>query len=186
MKLEIKKRGETPQLKKVLIYGEDGSGKSTFAEKYCKENNLTPICIDIDDTNYTNVDYITINQEGDMKTFTNLKHIIKEIATGEEYDTIIFDGVTSELELLTSKANGLKKYADRSERFYYLLRKLQASGKNLIFIGQIDMKVIYTDEYQSPKPIIKINSIVNEKYRTIKEGNNFRVVCEKDRGKETA
>ena len=34
--LKIRERKSMP--KKVLIYGLDGSGKSTFAEKFCREN----------------------------------------------------------------------------------------------------------------------------------------------------
>ena len=40
------------------------------------------------------------------------------------------------------------------------------SGKNIIWIGQADMEVIYNDDHQSNKQVIKINSIVNEKYHT--------------------
>ena len=49
----MKTRGN--DLKKVLIYGLDGSGKSTFAEQYCNDNNLNAIVIDVDDTNYTDL-----------------------------------------------------------------------------------------------------------------------------------
>ena len=182
MKLEIKQREETPELKKILIYGEDGTGKSTFAKLYCEKHNLKPICIDIDDTNWSGVEYVTINQKGDMSTYTSLKNTITAITNTNEYDTIIYDGTSSSFELLTSTAKGLKKYADRSERFYTLLRQLLTSNKHIIFIGQIDMKVIYNEDCQSPKPIIKLNSLVNEKYLTIREGDKFSIVCEKNRG----
>ena len=43
---------------------------------------------------------------------------------------------------------------------------MMSSRKNLIFIGQADMEVIYNEEFQSNKMVIKINSIVNEKYHT--------------------
>ena len=39
--------------KKVMIYGNDGTGKSTFAETYCNKNGLNRVVIDIDDTNFT-------------------------------------------------------------------------------------------------------------------------------------
>ena len=48
--LKFKVRGKSDK-KKVMIYGNDGTGKSTFAEEYCKQNNLKPIVIDVDDTN---------------------------------------------------------------------------------------------------------------------------------------
>ena len=77
------------------------------------------------------------------------------------------------MELLTSKAKGLKKYGDRNDRFLDILNELQSSGKHLIFIGQIDMEPIHTPDFQSNKLIIKVNSIVNEKYRCYIEKGKF-------------
>lgn len=165
MALRLKNRASEPNLKKVLIYGMDGSGKSTFAEQYCKENGLNPICIDIDDTNYTNVPIVEINLTTDLTTYNSIKETIKEIAKSE-YDTIILDGVTSLLELLTSKAKGMAAYSDRSKRWNDILRALLISRKNLIFVGQIDMELIFTPDSQSSKAVIKVNSMVNEKYYT--------------------
>ena len=167
MTLKLKKRNQDTNLKKVLVYGKDGSGKSTFAEQYCREHGLNPVVIDIDDTNYTNLPILDLDLGSDIKTYNNVKSAILEI-TKTSYDTIILDGVTSLLEMLVSKERGLKKYSDRAERFQDILRSLMASKKNLIFIGQADMEVIYNNEFQSNKMIIKVNSIVNEKYLTLK------------------
>ena len=161
--LKFKTRGVNDK-KKVMIYGNDGTGKSTFAEQYCKDNGLKPIVIDVDDTNYTNLPIVEVDLSTDLKAYKFVKNIVNEISETEEFDTIILDGVTSYLEMLVSKANGLKKYSDRAERFQDVLRCLLRSGKHLIFIGQADMKVIYTEEHQSNKMVIKINSLVNEKY----------------------
>lgn len=166
MVLKFKDRTKEPNLKKVLIYGMDGSGKSTFAEKYCRQNNLNPICIDIDDTNYTNVPIVEVNLTTDLTTYNSIKDTIKEIAKTDDFDTIILDGVTSLLELLTSKAKGMAAYSDRSKRWNDILRALLVSKKNLIFVGQIDMQLIYTPDAQSSKAVIKVNSMVNEKYYT--------------------
>lgn len=162
MALKFKKRGSN-DLKKVMIYGQDGTGKSTFAAQYCKENNLNPVVIDVDDTNYTGLPILDLNFRNDRTTYSEIKESIEDIKNSE-FDTIIYDGVTSSLEMLVSKAKGLKKYSDRAERFQDILRSLQSSGKHLIFIGQADMEVIYNEEFQSSKMVIKINSIVNEKY----------------------
>ena len=166
MALKFKNRQEGPRLKKVLVYGMDGSGKSTFAEQYCKENGLTPVCIDIDDTNYTNVPIVEVNLTTDLTTYNTVKGVIQEITKTDEFDTIILDGVTSLLELLTSKAKGMAAYSDRSKRWNDILRSLLVSGKNIIFVGQIDMELIYTPDAQSSKAVIKVNSMVNEKYYT--------------------
>ena len=165
MALKFKNRATEPNLKKVLIYGMDGSGKSTFAEQYCKENNLNAVVIDIDDTNYTSLPIVEVNLTTDLTTYNSVKDTIKEIGKSE-FDTIVLDGVTSLLELLTSKSKGMSAYSDRSKRWNDILRALLISKKNLIFVGQIDMELIFTPDAQSSKAVIKVNSMVNEKYYT--------------------
>lgn len=179
--LVFKKRGADDK-KKVMIYGNDGTGKSTYAETYCKENGLKAVCIDVDDTNYTSIPLVEIDTRTDVTTFNSILEVIDLITADERFDTIIIDGVTSLVEMLVSKASGLKKYADRSERFTKILRKIQASGKHVIWIGQADMKVIYTEDHQSNKIVIKINSIVNEKYHCyIDNKGKYEVETEKIR-----
>ena len=178
--LTFKTRGVNDK-KKVLIYGNDGTGKSTYAEQYCKDNGLTAVCIDIDDTNFTSIPLVEIDTRTDITTFNSICQVIDLISEDDRFDTIIVDGVTSLIEMLVSKANGLKKYSDRSERFTKILRKIQASGKNIIWIGQADMKVIYNDEHQSNKIVIKINSIVNEKYHCLINKGKYEVETEKIR-----
>lgn len=163
MALKLKTRGNEP--KKVMVYGMDKSGKSTFAYDYCRKNNLKEAVIDIDDTNYTDSPIADIDLTNDLKAYNNIKKAIDDIVE-DGYDTIIIDGVSCLIELLTSKAKGLKAYKDRKDRFDSILRKLIKSNLNLVFVGQIDMEVIYTEEFQSNKPTIKVNSIVNEKYLT--------------------
>lgn len=173
MVLQFKQRG-TSDLKKVMIYGMDGTGKSTFAEEYCRENGLNPVVIDIDDTNYTNLPILNLSFKNDVKTFNEIKNAVEEISKSDDFDTIILDGVTSLLEMLVSNAKGLAKYSDRATRFQKILQALLSCGKNLIFIGQADMQVIYTEEVQSSKMVIKVNSIVNEKYLCeVDERGNF-------------
>lgn len=156
------------ELKKVLIYGKDGTGKSTFASNYCKEHGLSPVVIDIDDTNrtalYSEGRVLNLPLKNSLQTFNNVRDAIDEIAKTDQFDTIILDGVTSLLEMLVSDAKGLAKYSDRANRFQKIIQSLTASEKNLIFIGQADMEVIYNDEFQSSKVVIKVNSLVNEKY----------------------
>lgn len=156
------------ELKKVLIYGKDGTGKSTFASNYCKEHNLSAVVIDIDDTNRTSLysegRVLNLPLKNSLQTFNNVRGAIDEIAKTDEFDTIVLDGVTSLLEMLVSDAKGLAKYSDRATRFQKIIQSLIASEKNLIFIGQADMEVIYNEEFQSSKVVIKVNSLVNEKY----------------------
>jgi adenosyl cobinamide kinase/adenosyl cobinamide phosphate guanylyltransferase len=179
--LTFKTRGVNDK-KKVMIYGNDGTGKSTYAEKYCKEHNLNAVCIDVDDTNFTSIPLVEIDTRTDLTTFNSICQVIELITDDDRFDTIIIDGVTSLIEMLVSKANGLKKYSDRSERFTKILRLIQSSGKNIIWIGQADMQVIYNEEHQSNKIVIKINSIVNEKYHCyITPKGGYEVETEKIR-----
>ena len=127
---------------------------------------MNPVCIDIDDTNYTNVPIVEVNLTTDLTTYNTVKGVIQEITKTKDFDTIILDGVTSLLELLTSKAKGMAAYSDRSKRWNDILRALLVSDKNIIFVGQIDMELIYTPDAQSSKAVIKVNSMVNEKYYT--------------------
>lgn len=162
MAFKLKKRG-IDDAKKILVYGNDGTGKSTFAAEYCKEHGLNPIVIDVDDTNYTDCDILDLTLTNDIKTFNAIKEAIQHIGKSD-YDTIILDGVSSLIEMLVSKDPGIKKYEVRNDRFKQILKAIRASGKNIIFIGQADMRVVCNDDYQSNKLIIKVNSIVNEKY----------------------
>ena len=172
MVLKLKNRAENPR-KKVLIYGLDGTGKSTFAETYCRENGLKPVVIDIDDTNFTGLDILDLKFANDMQTYTIVKNTIKEIGKSD-YDTIILDGVSSLLEMLTSKSKGMAAYSDRSKRWNDILFELENTHKNLIFIGQIDLEMLFNDDYQPSKAVIKVNSLVNEKYRCyIDEKGNY-------------
>lgn len=164
MVLKFKDRKKTPR-KKILVYGLDGTGKSTFAFRYCEQNGLTPVVIDVDDTNFTPLPILDLHFGSDVTTYKNLKDAIEEIGKSDDFDTIILDGVTSLLEMLVSKSKGLSAYSDRSKRWNDLLFKLDNTRKNIIFIGQIDMEMMFNDDYQPSKAVIKVNSLVNEKYK---------------------
>lgn len=162
MAFRLKRRG-IDDAKKILVYGNDGTGKSTFAAEYCKEHGLNPIVIDVDDTNYTDCDILDLTFTNDIKTFNAIKEAIQHIGKSD-YDTIILDGVSSLIEMLVSKDPGIKKYEVRNDRFKQILKAIRTSGKHIIFIGQADLKVVCNEDFQSNKLIIKVNSIVNEKY----------------------
>lgn len=169
MKFKLKKRG-VDDAKKILIYGNDGTGKSTFAETYCKEHGLNPIVIDVDDTNYTNCDILDLNLTNDVRSFNAVKEAIQQIAKSD-YDTIILDGVSSLIEMFVSNDKGIKKYEVRNDRFNKILKEIRISGKNIIFVGQADLRVVVNEDHQSNKLIIKTNSIVNEKYHCYIDSN---------------
>ena len=176
---EVITRGQD-DLKKVMIYGIDGTGKSTYAESYCNEHNLDPIVIDIDDTNWTHLPRVKVELKNDLSTYRELLAFCEWVQT-TDYDTVVLDGVSSLLEHLTSTAKGMACYADRTSRWNSILRNLLSTNLNLIFIGQIDMKV--TEE--SSKAVIRVNSMVNERYYcyTEKNGNitEFKTKVEKYR-----
>ena len=180
--LTFKKRSADDK-KKVMIYGNDGTGKSTFAETYCRQNGLTPVVVDIDDTNFTSLPIVELQlEENNKRNWLRIRDTFKKICLSDDFDTIILDGVTSLLEMLVSDANGMKAYKDRADRFNELLLMFQRSNKHIIYIGQADMKVIYGEDHQSNKSVIKVNSIVNEKYHCyFGEKGEFKVETEKFR-----
>ena len=180
--LTFKKRSANDK-KKIMIYGNDGTGKSTFAETYCRENGLNPAVIDIDDTNFTSLPIVELQyEENNKKNWFRIKDTFKKICLSDDFDTVIIDGVTSLLEMLVSDANGMKAYKDSADRFNEILMLFERCNKNVIYIGQADMRVIYSEEHQSNKSVIKINSIVNEKYYCyIDEKGQFKVQTEKFR-----
>ena len=100
--IQFKKRGNNNKLK-VLIYGRDGSGKSTYAEKYCQEHELNAVVIDVEDTNYTDMIMVNdIDLSDDVKAFRNLKRILSSIPS--EFDTIVIDGIDEESVRAAMKA----------------------------------------------------------------------------------
>lgn len=171
--LAFKTRGADNR-KKVLIYGDDGSGKSTYAESYCKEHGLNPVVLDLEDTNYTSLPMLnTFDLSTDVKAYRFMKQVLNEIEA-TDFDTIIIDGVDSLIESFISNANGLKCYADRSKTFNRFIKDCLATGKNLIFVGQAPVDLDYYKGSDS-KPnscIVKLNAMVNEKYRL---GDKFQV-----------
>ena len=168
MVLKIRERKTLP--KKVLIYGLDGSGKSTFAETFCKENNLKPICVDIDDTNFTSIPCIEFERTNNVKVQNQIIEFIHDVRDSEDYNTIIIDGVSSLLNLLVSNGKGISKYGDRTTSLNKILNELVKSRQNIIFIGQIDLETL--DEGSSAA-VVNINSIVNEKYKCVYDGKRY-------------
>lgn len=182
MALKFRSHDNDPLM--VLIYGEDKTGKSTLAEKYCKNKNLTPVVIDVDNTNFTDcliVDYNPWECNNDKQVFDQIMSTIREIANDTEngIDTIIFDNVTRQIQLMTPtvEPNGNKfyKFNKRKERFDKMIRCLLKTKLNIIFIGQIDAKITYDENSKSNDQIILLNSIVNEKYlctKTVRNGKS--------------
>lgn len=171
--LTFKKRGANNR-RKVLIYGQDGSGKSTYAEKYCQEHGLNPVVLDIEDTNYTDLPMLNeFDLSNDVKAYRFMKNVLDEIKE-TDFDTIIIDGVDSLIESFTSNANGLKCYADRSKTFIRFIKDCLKTDKNLIFVGQSPVDLdYYKDSDTKPNScIVKLNAMVNEKYRI---GDKYKV-----------
>lgn len=182
-KFQFKKRGNDNR-RKVLIYGNDGSGKSTYAETYCKQHNLNPVVLDLEDTNYTDLPMLSeFDLTTDVKAYRYMNSVLAEISENEEFDTIIIDGVDSLIEAFISNANGLKCYADRSKTFIRFTKDCLKTGKNLIFVGQspVDLDYYKGSDAKPNSCIVKLNAMVNEKYRL---GDKFQVETVKYRVKE--
>lgn len=158
MVLKLRERKSMP--KKVLIYGVDGTGKSTFAEKYCNDNGLNPVGVDIDNTNFTGVPCIEFDRNTHLKVKEQILAFISD-AKKSEYDTIVIDGVSSLLNLLVSNGKGLNKYGDRTTALNKIINELERSRMNFVLIGQIDLDSTGGDVSTA---VVNVNSIVNEKY----------------------
>ena len=184
--MNIKKRKDGNNLEKVLIFGADGTFKSSFAEKYCEKKGLNAIVLDFDRTNFSNLDIVDdFDLSNDRKSFKGINTVLDEI-NKLEYDTIIMDGITTVIESFIGSSSGMAAYSSRSKLFYKLIHKLQGMNKNLIFIGQEDADLDFYKENESPsKVIIRLNAICNRKFRCSKVGaNKFQVECIKDRSGE--
>ena len=172
--MNITKRKDIKSLKKVLIVGETKHGKSTFAEKYCKNNGLNAVVCDFENTNFTDMDLLVdFDLTNDRKLFRTLHKLIKEVEASD-YDTIVLDGIDSVIEGFISDANGLKAYADRSKTFARLMNDLDNSHLNVIFISQLPGYLdYYKDSEEKPnKCVVRLNARVNETYLCFKDNNS--------------
>lgn len=174
--MEVVKRKNHNSTKKVLIVGEDKSGKSTFCEEYCKKNNLKGVVLDFLDTNYTGMDLVTnIPQDNSVKLFRFMRKFIKEFEDSE-YTALIIDGVDTLSDGLISDANGLAKYSDRGVAFNKIIRLLKKTDKSIIFIGQTNFDMDFYNFDENPnRPVILTNAFVNEKYRCKRVNNEYGV-----------
>ena len=181
--MEIVKRKDNKNLKKVLVVGDSKAGKSTFVEQYCLDNQLKAIVLDIEDTNYTDMDLVTdFDLSSDVKAYRTLKKLIKEIEVSE-YDTVVIDGIDSLIESFISDGNGLKAFSDRSKTFNKLIRDLDKSGLNVIFVGQAPCDLEYYKGDENPnKCIIRLNARCNEVYKCIKGNGKYEVEVISKRG----
>lgn len=185
---EIPLADKSTRLKKVLIYGNPGTGKTTGAERYCKRNELNPIVFDVDDTNFTDMPNIRLDYT--VKDSLLMKHLLHWIPKikDSEYDTIVIDGVSKLIQLLTppeDKKNKFAAFKVRSDNVQKLLKCLSKSQCHIIFIGQSDTIIKDTknkdDSETYSQPIVDINSIVNTAFYTYKSEGNFFYECTKYR-----
>lgn len=181
---------DSPRPTKVLIYGLDGTGKSTGAEKYCEKRGLHPVVIDFDKTNWTRVPKLKLSimdvnankfrkTDAAVSVVSDIKSIIKDIIASEEYDTLILDGVGTLTDLLIPEKIKLSQqaYLQRTNLFKKIWRCLLTSNVNIIFIGQKDL--IVTEESENSKLAEKINNMVDWKFRCYRNGDVFTNECTK-------
>lgn len=183
--MNIQKRKDIKSLKKVLVVGDTKTGKSSFVEKYCNENDLKAVVCDFENTNYTNMDIvIDFDLSNDRKLFRSLHKFIKEVEASD-YDTIVLDGVDTVIEGFISDANGLKAYADRSKTFARFINDLDNSGLNVIFVSQMPGYLPYYDgsDEKPNKCIVRLNARVNTVFICSKDSNgNYILDKVHDRG----
>ena len=189
MSLPIADKKTRPDI--ILIHGNPGTGKTTAAEKYCKMKGYKPIVFDVNNTNFTSMPNLdmdfSMNHLGIMRQLT---HWIPKIKP-EGFDTIVFEDIGNLIEKLTPKADKKNNFAHTQARATFvkdLMKCLNASGCNIIFLGQSDMIIKdyenKDDNESYSKPIVLINAIVNWAYYTYKPNETtFAWKCTKYRGK---
>lgn len=168
--LNIKSRKNENSIKKILVGGRDGSGKSTFAYEYCRKNNLNEVVVDIEDTNFTNSPLINDFDIGnDRKALRNMEMLLNDIKK-DGYDCLVLDGVDVYIEALVSNAPGLKAYSDRAKNFNKFVKMLRESGLNFILIGQAPILLEFYDgvDENPNKPVVRCNAMCNEVYKCVK------------------
>lgn len=185
MVLSFKDRGSPKNKIRIHVCGLTGHGKSTFAEEYCKQAGLNPVVIDIDDTNYAtpaNPDVYFIGTA--QQVFDKITRLIDEI-NKSDFDTIIYDGFDSSMEKITPKQKERNPFWHlnvRKQRCEIIMNKLLNSGKHLIFIGQLDSKIVDDPENKPGYPVKAMNNCVNASYFCyINKNKEFRYDIMKNR-----
>lgn len=179
MALKLKTRDNIPR--KVLFYGKDGVGKSTQAARYVKAKGLKAVCVDVDETNFTDLPILDVDLSNPVKAYTNLLEVIQEVKNSPDYDTLVIDGITSWIQYMTPKKDPYM--ANRNSRFNEVMKELRNSRLNVILIGQVDLYVEDPGkEEKNNKMVVYLNGWVNEKYYCSKdEKGNFKCKAEKKR-----
>lgn len=180
--MNIKKRKDGNNLITALFYGDDGTGKSTAVERYCKKNKLNALVFDLDNTNYTSMDIVTdFDLSNDRRTYKCINEYLEEFKK-LGYDTLVIDGIDTLIEALTGSGQGMSAYSTRSKLFYKLMHKIKALNVNVVFIGQRPVDINSYGKDESPnKLIIRVNALSNEKYRCICNNGKFEVETTKYR-----
>lgn len=176
---------------KILIKGIPKSGKSTFAEKLCRERKYNACVIDIDDTNRTGQYRLLVNDNIPSrydyadKVYRNIIKAIDMIVDNKEpkFNCIILDGCTLLQSECAGDEKGFEKHNLKSDRLTRIIRKLRDTDCHLIFIGQPDLEWQLDEDgnTKSNKFVQDITSLVNEVYECKvsmdSEGNNsFKVI----------
>ena len=182
MVLKLKDRNTTPR--KVLFYGKDGVGKSTRAAQYVAVKRLKAVCVDVDETNFTDLPIVDVDFSNPLKAYQNMLRVIDEVKKSE-YDTLVIDGVGSWIQYMTPKKDPYM--AMRNARFNEVMKELRNSKLNVILIAQVDFYVEDPGkEEKNNKMVVYLNGWVNEKYYCSREGDNpknyqYKCVAEKKR-----
>lgn len=177
---------DQPRWLKTILYGIDGSGKSTGAKLYCKSRGLNPVVIDFDYTNHTGLPRLQCDWDTDREVITGVIEIIHDVEKDPHYDTLIIDGVGTFNNLLLPKGGkeSQRTYLIRTQNFKKIWKELLHANIHVIFIGQKDM--IVTEENESSKFAEMINNMVDYKFHCIKTGKgftgkDFNYICTKSR-----
>jgi len=186
----------------MMVYGEGGVGKSTFASTSDK-----PLMLDFENgSKYfglrgINMDIVNINSWADVVEFK------KALISGElkNYNTIVIDPIGEAMEKLKRAiiGTGQSKWVQKSDnsltmagwgelkfRMKDFLKTLRDSGKNVILIGHVEEKDDEGVLVKRPMIETKIATdirnlvdIVGYMFTVTKEDGEQRVICVHDNAK---
>ena len=153
---------EMPTTIKMMVYGQAGMGKTTFALSAEK-----PLLLDFDNgvkrVNMSHLDGVDIVQ---ISSWTDVQMVLRENLS--EYRTIVVDTIGKMMDFIITYKCGLKQprvqdWGGINAEFSSFVRALGALGKNIIFVAHRDTRKEGDDIVYVPALREKsYNSIVTE------------------------
>lgn len=184
-------KGKTPKAWMVLLYGQEGIGKSTLATFAPK-----PFFLDIENS----LERVDCERSPVLSTWPDIQKWLRYFYTSTDYQTLVIDTTTALEEVLTAKILATHKKKTLSEFGYGLgfdilekewldvlkiLAEIKAIGRNILFVGHNKVETFKdptTEDYDRfvPKLHKKVASLLTAKVDAVLFARNEIIVKEKE------